>query len=250
MRCIINFSSFEAGAHWPTTTAPTTWINGFKLTIRRRHRFRLAYQFRAKIIIPEKNNLSEAQLHQDTSSNATICALTRKEAQISLQRLVPWNFAQDQHTVKHRASNVGLHCTNHKSHRKLSNLSCVTLPWHSKSSAHFLKRLTLLSHCYKIEALSSNVRVFEIVWTSFLGLMWSLVLIEYLCLSPVWVVRYLSVIRLVFLILYLLLIRFTSSKLCCISKYTMKHQQNLDWNLGLLWFSFGCQKCMFDNSFS
>ena len=54
-----------------------------------------------------------------------------------------------------------------------------------------------------------------------------------------------------FLILHLLLFRFLSTNLCCITKCMMKHQQKPYWKLDLLLFSYSYSnhKCLFVDSF-
>ena len=79
-------------------------------------------------------------------------------------------------------------------------------------------------------------------WHSLIG--WDLrISLEHACSG----LRYVGVIWFVFLVLYLLLIRFTS-ELCVISNSIMKHQQKPDCKSNLPWFSHGNQKCMFVDS--
>ena len=45
-------------------------------------------------------------------------------------------------------------------------------------------------------------------------------------------------------VLQLQLIRRTQKNFCCISKFTMKHQQKSDWNLECSWFSWSLEVCV------
>ena len=57
--------------------------------------------------------------------------------------------------------------------------------------------------------------------------------------------RYTGVIRFVFHVGQLLLVRSTQWNLCCTSKYMIKHLPKSHWKLDLSWFRYGYRKCMF-----